>query len=165
MLGKSSKPDATDAGSVIMARRDESSWLARIVSAASISDCWTKGVTVCVPPDVAFLLVTWLWVTSAVASQGGTLTMAPAATLPDRPFFTALTATSAVAGMTVRPESPALGTVTAEAVANAILPAVSICVPAGIWTELPVFTLVNVTVPVAAVSTTFCPVALNVPSV
>ena len=89
--------------------------------------------------------------------------MAPAATLPPGPFFTAVTGASAVVGMTVRPASRALGTVTAAVVAKAILLAVAICVPDGIVTALPVLALVNVTVPVAGVSTTFWPVALKVP--
>jgi len=65
--------------------------------------------------------------------------------------------------MVVELVATAVGTVTAEFVAKATPLAVSTCVPAGMATASSVFPLVKVTVPVAAVSTTFWPVAANVP--
>src|SRR5450759_156317 len=58
----------------------------------------------------------------------------------------------------------ARGTLAFFVVAKEIPSAVDTTVPAGTATELPVRLFENVTVPVAAVSTTFWPVASNVPS-
>ena len=38
----------------MLAWNDVPSWPVRLVSAASMSDCWTKAVTVWVPPVVAW---------------------------------------------------------------------------------------------------------------
>ena len=57
----------------------------------------------------------------------------------------------------------ALGTVTARVVVKAMPALVETCVPAGMGTAMNVLVLENVTVPVAAVSATFWPVAVKVP--
>ena len=86
LLGNSSKPADIDAGSVILERNDTSSSLARLASAPSMSACCTNGVTICVPPEVAILLVAKMW--SADRSDG-IFTIVPAATLPAVPLTTA----------------------------------------------------------------------------
>src|ERR1035437_7100063 len=124
--------------------------LVRLAAALSRSTCWTTAVTTCVPPPVAAALSA---VTRSAARSDGTRLIVCATTLPPVPLVTA--AIGASTDPTLPVKKTAFGTVTARVVANATPPLVDTCVPAGTGTANNVLVLVNVTVPVAAVSTTF----------
>ena len=116
----------------------------------------------CVPPVVGAALVT---VTLACARSEGSFVIFFAATLPLTPLFTAVMGASALPGVSWNSaETVAAGTETVRVVTKAMPPVEVTCVPATIGTVKRVLMLVNVTVPVAAASSTFSPVAWNVPS-
>ena len=112
-----------------------------------------------VPPLVGCGLVT---LRKNEFSPLGTIVIVPASTLPSGPPSTAVTLTLARAGKMVRPTSSARGTVIVALVRNRTPDAVRTMLPAAIRLVLVGSRFSKRTAPVALVSSTRLPVALNV---